>query len=110
VLGAGDVLLARSFNGVFPVCPGPSPTVCSDGDGLHPDSYLASAGDPSFLGPLTFRYEFAPDWNKDPVSESFRLLGGIGLELTYSAVPEPGTAVLVIAGLLGLGGWRRMRD
>jgi hypothetical protein len=29
---------------------------------------------------------------------------------TFEVIPEPGTGLLVIAGLLGLGGWRRARD
>jgi formylglycine-generating enzyme required for sulfatase activity len=40
---------------------------------------------------------FDPEWNSDIIG--FRLV----------MIPEPSTGLLVIAGLLGLGGWRRAR-
>jgi hypothetical protein len=35
--------------------------------------------------------------------------GSLSGVLQYNVIPEPGTALLVIAGLLGLAGWRRGR-
>jgi PEP-CTERM motif len=39
------------------------------------------------------------------------LSNGTGYQATLDAahVPEPSTALLVIAGVLGLAGWRRVR-
>ena len=73
-----------------------------------PGHYTPSVGDPSLLGPLTARYTISPNWYKEPVSQSFTLDASIGIQLTYSPIPEPSTGLLVIAGLLCLGGWRRL--
>ncbi|TMA25412.1 MAG: formylglycine-generating enzyme family protein, partial [Deltaproteobacteria bacterium] len=34
----------------------------------------------------------------------------MGFRLAMNPAPEPGTGLLVVAGLLGLAGWRRGRD
>ena len=43
-------------------------------------------------------------------NENQPILYVAGLGFRLAMVPEPGTGLLVIAGLIGLGGWRRVRD
>jgi hypothetical protein len=88
--------------------PGDPTVFCGDSNALGGPDHDVVARSDAFLGPLTLRYEFDRDLEIDPQSEGFGVFFGGAAHLIYSLVPEPGTGLLVMTGLLGLA-WRQRR-
>jgi hypothetical protein len=111
-LGSDGALLIERSLPLTAVCreDHSQPTItCGDGNGMSEGIpiYYATANDPSFQGPLTIRYDFSRNLYAEPISDYSRFYWSGGVHLVYTAVPEPSTGLLVIAGLLGLAVQRR---
>jgi hypothetical protein len=112
--GTDGTLLTENSGGLSAFCPGPDdrtdPMRCGDGNGLFPtsDYYYPTVDDASVQGLLTLRYDFNVIWDIEPISQGYNPAWSGSIHLVYSAIPEPSTGLLVIAGLLGLGIRRRV--
>ena len=70
-------------------------TTISDGRGVRGGAFPGYSGDLN----ASARHFLSPDTENYAPALGFRL----------AMIPEPGTGLLVVAGLLGLAGWRRGR-
>ena len=113
VIGANTSVLARTLAGITAICwavqDSESTRVCRNGNGFGGSNYPI-VDESAVLGQLTFRYDHDPDYYKQPLSEEYWIAWGGSIHLVYSAIPEPSTGLLVIAGLLGFGVRRRADD
>jgi hypothetical protein len=103
LFGANGVQLGRSFSPAMLIqCDEPRIT-CNDQNPMVPYEYVVASGDGALSGPLTIRYNFDPDWvSIEPTSISATVDFYGEAHLVYSPIPEPGTGLLVMAGLLAL--------
>jgi hypothetical protein len=117
LIGANGDMLGRSFTLLAATChlqdPPEPTTLCVDFNLIASQSgdyYEVVPGDDALLGALTLRYDFDPDWEIVPLSESYVFNVGGHVDLIYDRViPEPNTGLLVMTGLLGLA-YRQRRN